>query len=70
MTEPVIQVVDEDNNEIIYTLRIEGQTFRPKVFKAGTYSVKVGKPETERFKTLRGLKSLPPGKTKTVIVKF
>ncbi len=70
MTDPVIQVIDEDNGEIVYTLRIKGHTFRPKVFKAGTYSVKVGKPETERFKTLRGLKSLPPGKTKTVTVKF
>jgi hypothetical protein len=48
---PVVQVIDEADGEVVYTLRIRGTTFRPKVFRAGTYTVKVGE------KVLRGVKS-------------
>jgi hypothetical protein len=40
--DPVVQVIDEDNGEVVYTLRINGNEFRPKVFKKGTYTVKIG----------------------------
>lgn len=39
---PVVQLIDETNGEVVYTLRIKGTTFRPKVFRHGTYTVKVG----------------------------
>ncbi len=39
--EPVVQVIDEDLGEIVYTLRINGDTWRPKVFKEGVYTVRV-----------------------------
>ena len=42
MTDPVVQVIDESNGEVVYTLRTRGTTFRPKVFAEGRYSVKVG----------------------------
>ena len=38
---PVIQVIDESSHEIVYTLRIQGNTFTPRVRKPGTYTVKV-----------------------------
>ncbi len=38
----VVQVVDETNNEIIYTIRINGKEFKPKVFKSGKYTINVG----------------------------
>ncbi len=42
-TDPVVQVVDEEQNEVLYTARIQGQSFRPKVFRAdGSYTVRVG----------------------------
>ena len=41
----------------VYTLRIQGQAFRPKVFDAAsTYTVIVGEPGTEQMQTLAGLK--------------
>jgi len=52
ITDPVVQVIDEANEEVVYTLRIQGNSFRPKVFKQGTYAVVVGEPDTgqmERF---------------------
>ena len=67
---PVVQVIDELNEEIIYTLRINGTSFRPKVFKKGKYTVKVGEPGTDKMKTLEGIQSLPPDKAKKIRVKL
>jgi hypothetical protein len=56
MTDPVVQVVDEGDGEILYTVRIRGDRFRPKVFRrGGTYTVTVGEPGTERRVTLAGV---------------
>lgn len=58
-TDPVVQVIDERNGELVYALRLKGQQFRPPVFAAGKYTVRVGQPETA-MKTLTGLETLPP----------
>lgn len=66
---PVIQIVDEKNNETVYTLRINGTTFRPKVFHDGTYTIKLGE-MPDNMKTLNMIRSLPSGTEKTLNVKF
>ena len=38
---PVVKVINETNGEWIYALRINGDTFQPKVFKKGTYTVEI-----------------------------
>ena len=38
----VVQVINEQANEVIYTLRINGSIFIPKVFEKGIYTVNVG----------------------------
>ena len=70
MRNPVVQVIDESNDEIIYTLRINGTSFKPKVFKKGKYTIKVGEPGTDKMKTLEGVQSLPPDKTKKIRVRL
>ena len=70
MRNPVVQVIDESNDEIIYTLRINGTSFKPKVFKKGKYTIKVGEPGTDKMKTLEGIQSLPPDKTKKIRVRL
>ena len=52
---PVVQVIDEYLGEIVYTLRINGTTFKPKVFKEGVYTIRVG--EGPSVKTFRGVES-------------
>jgi phosphodiesterase/alkaline phosphatase D-like protein len=42
MTNPVVQVIYEPDMELVYSLRIKGQQFKPKVFKDGKYTVKIG----------------------------
>jgi len=53
--DPVLQVVEEATGETVYTLRIKGREFRPKVFAPGSYTIHIGEPGTSRHKTLRGL---------------
>jgi hypothetical protein len=54
---PVVQVIEEPSGEVVYTLRISGKSFRPPVFKAGMYTVKISEPDSGRIKELRGLAS-------------
>jgi hypothetical protein len=51
----VVQVVDEFNAEIVYTLRVNGTQFRPKVFALGSYTLRVG--EGARRKEFTGIAS-------------
>lgn len=53
--DPVVQVIDEASGETVYTLRVNGTRFRPKVFRAGRYAIKVG--EGERRKVITGIQS-------------
>ena len=70
MRNPIVQVIDESNDEIIYTLRINGTSYRPKVFKKGKYTVKIGELGADKMKTLEGIRSLPPNGTKKIRVKL
>ncbi|MBD3268154.1 twin-arginine translocation pathway signal [bacterium] len=70
MSDPVVQIIDEENNETVYTLRIQGNAFTPKVFHAGTYTIKVGNQEDQNIKTLTGVNSLQTKGSKTVKVDF
>jgi hypothetical protein len=42
-------------------VRAKGDSFRPKVFAAGAYTIKCGDPGTESWKTLRHVATLPVG---------
>jgi hypothetical protein len=70
MTNPIVQIIDESNGEIVYTLRINGTSFKPKVFKIEEYTVKVGQQGTDQMKTLKGIKPLAAGKSEKINVKF
>jgi len=65
---PVVQIVDEANGEIVYTLRIAGQNWRPHVFAPGTYTVRVSEPETRRERVVKGVVA-GPGATGTLDVR-
>ena len=61
---PVVQVIRESDGEVLYTIRIQGNSYRPKVFTKGKYTIKIG--EGGNIKTLSGIKSLNPEKSKTL----
>ena len=70
MRNPVVQIVDERNNEIVYTLRINGTTFLPKVFAAGKYTVIVGDQDSGKLKRFRNVPSLAQGEERKLEVSF
>ncbi len=64
---PVVQVIDEYLGEVVYTIRINGSRWRPKVFKEGTYTIRIG--EGKSAKVLKGIESIGPDK-RVLSVKF
>jgi len=68
MVDPVVQIINEATGEVIYTLRIKGNTFKPKVFEPGTYTIKVGELGTNEETVITGVQSLPLTSTETLVV--
>ena len=62
--DPVVSIINEKSGEVVYTLRIKGTSYRPKVFSKGAYTIRVG--EGKRVKTLKGIRSLEEGKSTTL----
>lgn len=53
----VVQIVDESNDEVVYTLRIQGDRFQPKVFREGKYMINVG--EGDNIQIIQEVESGP-----------
>jgi hypothetical protein len=45
----VVQVLHEKTGEVVYTLRIRGKSFSPKVFATGSYTIKVGEGDSKKI---------------------
>src|SRR5690606_7050663 len=52
---PVVQLINEESGQLEYSLRVNGKTFRPKVFLPGKYTVKLYVPEIGKEQSLTGL---------------
>ncbi|MEJ2705346.1 MAG: alkaline phosphatase D family protein, partial [Sedimentisphaerales bacterium] len=51
---PVVKVYEEPSGELVYAIRAQDSHFRPWVFDEDTYTVKVGDPDTDKWKTYNG----------------
>jgi hypothetical protein len=40
---PVVQVIQETDGEVLYSLRVRGETFQPPVYAPGKYTIKIGR---------------------------
>lgn len=69
MENPVVQVVQESSGEVVYTLRINGTDFRPKVFSEGAYTVNVGDQDSGNMKSITGLNAEKENK-ESITVEF
>ncbi len=51
----VVQVIQDDSGDILYTVRIEGDSFQPAVYAPGTYTVKTGadKPDAVTLESVK-----------------
>ena len=53
--DPVVRVYDEANGELVYALRIRGNTFQPPVFSESPHTVEVGEPGAGHFEKKTGI---------------
>ena len=56
---PVVQVIEDATNEVLYTVRMDSSRFRPPVYSEGNYTVKIGreKPDLSKISGLKPVKS-------------
>jgi hypothetical protein len=66
--DPVIQVIYQSTGEIIYTLRIQGKSYRPQVFQEGTYTIKISTEENQAV--LTGVESLSAEERKYIQIEL
>ncbi len=65
---PVIQVIDQATQEIVYTVRILTPSWRPPVFAAGRYLLRAGDPDHDLWKTIPSV--APSEETREIDVDF
>ena len=53
--EPVVQVINERNGEIEYSMRLRKKSFRPKVFKRGKYTLHIQDAASGKEKRFSGI---------------
>jgi len=68
MTSPVVQIINQFTNEIIYTKRIAGTSFKPPVFETGNYKIKVGELDTNKEKVFVDVKIAEGNESKIKVV--
>lgn len=62
MADPVIQLFEQETGDLVYALRINGQTFRPKVFdEEGRYKLRVGEPDEDRWQEFEDIRTAETG---------
>jgi hypothetical protein len=59
-TDPVVQVIEESSGEILYTVRVQGDRFQPRVYAPGRHTIKVGRDRPDGA-TLIGLEPAAAG---------
>ncbi|HNT00477.1 MAG TPA: hypothetical protein PKJ80_00465 [Candidatus Saccharicenans sp.] len=67
---PLVQIVEEARQEVVYTVRVRGSEFRPPVFRAGNYTIRCGQPGTSSWRELKKISSLPASVKKVMLIDF
>jgi hypothetical protein len=57
LVNPVVQVVDEESGEIVNTIRVHPNLFRPRAPHPGRFTVRVGDPDEGVWQELTGLET-------------
>lgn len=67
---PVVEVINEKTGETEYIVRIKGNDFAPKVFSNDTFTIRIGYPEKNIWKSNENLKASPRKDDTTLQVSF
>ena len=67
IVDPVVQVIEESTGETLYTVRVKGDRYRPKVYSKGAHTVRVGE-GLPILKTVRGIKPVAKNSKETLSI--
>lgn len=70
MKNPVVKIYRERTGELVYSLRLPGNTFQPKVFFFGNYTIEIGDPDTDRWQTIEAINATSFKQRKAIEVKL
>jgi len=57
MTGPAVQILDADSGKVIYTLRVKGNQFHPKILETGAHNVHFREPGMSKIKVFERLRA-------------
>lgn len=57
MNNPIVEIIEEKTGQSLYFLSIKGNTFTPKVFDAGSYTIRIKDADSGKIKEKKGIKS-------------
>ena len=63
---PVVQVINEETKDVVYTIRIKGNAWRPKVFSKSLHTIKIG--EGDDVKVFKHIKPESKASKSSLIV--
>jgi hypothetical protein len=58
VVDPVVQVIAEESGEILYTVRVKGNRFQPRVYSQGKHTLKIGR-DRPNVLTISSLEAKP-----------
>jgi len=70
ITDPVVRVFKQPGGDLVYAVRIEGQSFQPRVFKAGMYRIQVNGTDTQTVKSYQDIRTMDSNDDRVVVVDF
>lgn len=62
----VVQIIDEDSGELVYSIRMTGSEYRPMVAREGRYTVRAGLPEENRWAEKTRIKTVGQTSRKSI----
>jgi hypothetical protein len=70
LPDPVIQIVNAVDDATIYSVRIKGFEYIPRLKMPGLYTVKIGLPENDIWKTFNGIEAVESENKNNLNVEF
>jgi hypothetical protein len=65
-----VQIRDEKNGELVYSVRMKGDRFQPKVFAPGRYQLRIGDPDADRWQVFEGIQAVAEPGSESLDVVF
>ena len=70
LSDPVIRVISESTGEMVYNLRISGNSYQPGVFYYGPYTIEAGDPDRDIWKKISGIQAWTTKERQKIVLAF